>query len=92
LLKFPSPILLLVLTSVHGHFHLHPPQSCTHWIDLQHLIYSIWTSTDLKNWSEDPAASQSVTAIPETDNESILVTPNPLLFHEKRLFFRIQAR
>jgi autotransporter-associated beta strand protein len=55
------------------------------------LTYSVRTSTDLTSWNQDATASQTATAIPATDNESVEVTLSPGLLNADRLFVRIHA-
>ena len=58
---------------------------------LTHLTYRIWTSVNLTTWELAEIATQSVTAIPGTDNESVQVTlGSPTTPHDK-LFLRISA-
>lgn len=56
------------------------------------MDYTIWTSTDLNDWTEDTGASQATSAIPGTDNESVEVVISPEHMGGQRLFLRIQAR
>ena len=58
---------------------------------LSGLSYTVWTSTDLNDWTEDTAASQTATVIPGTDNESVEVFLSPERLGAKRLFVRIAA-
>lgn len=55
------------------------------------ITYRIWTSDNLINWSEDTGASQSATAIPGTENESVEVSLSPPAIPHTRLFIRISA-
>lgn len=59
---------------------------------LSGMVFSVWTSTDLTNWSKDSGASQAVTAIPGGDNESVQVVPSPGLVNSGRRFIRISAQ
>ncbi|MFM2297693.1 MAG: hypothetical protein RL117_1400 [Verrucomicrobiota bacterium] len=54
------------------------------------LKYTVWTSTNLTNWSEDIGALQSATTITGTDLESVVVTLSPSSTNPHRLFIRIQ--
>jgi hypothetical protein len=54
------------------------------------LKYTVWTSTNLTNWSEDIGALQSATTITGTDLESVVVTLSPSSTNPHRLFVRIQ--
>jgi hypothetical protein len=58
---------------------------------LTDLTYSVWTSTDLNEWTEDTGASLIATAISGTDNESVEVTLSPERLGTDRLFVRIMA-
>ena len=60
-------------------------------VSLSGMDFTVWTSTDLTNWTEDTAAVQSATAIPGTDNESVEVTLTGFPSSEARLFVRISA-
>jgi hypothetical protein len=60
--------------------------------NLSGLNYHIWTSTNLVDWSEDTGASQTATAIPGTDNESVEVLVSSERLGSDRLFVRIAAR
>jgi hypothetical protein len=55
------------------------------------LTYKVWTSTDMNTWTEDAGASQTATAIPGTDNESVEVVISSDLLDAPRLFVRITA-
>ncbi len=55
------------------------------------LDFTIWTSSDLNNWTKDNGASQSPAAIPDTDQESVAVSLSAEFIHAERLFIRIQA-
>ena len=56
------------------------------------LDYSVWTSTDLNEWTEDTGAMQTATAVPGTSNESVDVSLSPGMMSGERLFIRIHAR
>lgn len=56
------------------------------------LSYCVCNSADLTIWTEDTGASQTATAIPGTDNESVNVTLSPVLLNASRIFIRIEAR
>ena len=59
---------------------------------LSGMAFSVWTSTNLTDWTEDTGASQTATAISGSDNESVRVTLSPGLLNNDRLFVGIQAR
>jgi hypothetical protein len=59
---------------------------------LTNLSYTVWTSTDLDDWTEDTAASQNASSIPGTENESVEVLVSPERLGAERLFVRIAAR
>ena len=52
--------------------------------------YKILTSTDLVTWTPDATANQAATAIPSTDNESVVVTFTPPPTAAK-FFIRVSA-
>jgi hypothetical protein len=56
------------------------------------LTYKVWTSNNLINWKEDANASQSPTAIPGTDNESVSVSLTGAPIIGSRFFVRISAQ
>jgi hypothetical protein len=56
------------------------------------LVYTIWTSTDLQAWTQDPGAIQAVGA-PAGSVETVVVTltgSKPLL--ATKLFVRVEAK
>jgi len=55
------------------------------------LTYKVWTSTNLSTWTEDSGASQTATAIPGTDNESVEVTLTGFPSSEARIFLHVSA-
>ncbi|TAE74977.1 MAG: hypothetical protein EAZ65_02680 [Verrucomicrobia bacterium] len=55
------------------------------------LNYSVWTSTDLANWTEDTGAAQSATPVPGTDMESVEVSISPSPNPRFRLFVHISV-
>lgn len=59
---------------------------------LSGMDFTVWTSTDLTNWTRDTEATQTVTSIPGTERESVAVSISPPLPDASRLFVRIQAR
>ena len=59
---------------------------------LSGLTYRIWTSDNLTNWTEDTGASQTATATPGTDNESVDVALSPGFVNVGRIFVRIQSQ
>jgi hypothetical protein len=59
---------------------------------LSSMNYKVWTSTNLNDWTEDTTASQTATAIPGTENESVEVLVSPERLGADRLFVRIAAR
>ncbi|MGD9419678.1 MAG: glycosyl hydrolase family 95 catalytic domain-containing protein [Verrucomicrobiota bacterium JB025] len=59
--------------------------------DLTGLAYTIWTSTDLSNWAEDNAATQTVESTDANDVETVTVTLGAAPA-DGRLFVRIQAQ
>jgi autotransporter-associated beta strand protein len=58
---------------------------------LTQLTYRIWTSVNLTTWDLAEIATQSVTAIPGTDNESVQVTLGSKAPPHDKLFLRISA-
>jgi hypothetical protein len=56
------------------------------------LNYTVWTSKNLSEWTEDTTATQTATDIPSTDNQSVEVFLNPALLSSNRLFLRVQAQ
>lgn len=58
---------------------------------LSGLTYQVWFSTNLTTWEQDTGATQSATAIPGTDNESVQVTLSAELLNAGRIFVRIQT-
>ncbi len=82
--------------STHPYLTLPVPESGTFTYtrrkrSLSGMNFTVWTSTDLTSWSEDSAASQTATAIPGSEKESVDVTLSPELLSEPRLFVRISA-
>ena len=59
---------------------------------LSGLTFTVSTSTNLNDWTEDSAALQTAVAIPGTDNESVEVRLSPSLLSETRLFVRVSAQ
>jgi autotransporter-associated beta strand protein len=60
---------------------------------LDGLTYTVWYTTDLKvTWTQDTGATQTATAIPGTDKESVSVTLSPGLLNAPRLFLRLRAQ
>ncbi|MBN8460798.1 MAG: autotransporter-associated beta strand repeat-containing protein [Verrucomicrobia bacterium] len=55
------------------------------------LSFTVWTSTNLMSWIEDSGATQSPSAVPGTDHESVEVLLSPALLASDRLFVRVQA-
>ena len=56
------------------------------------LTYQVWISTNLTVWEQDTGATQSATAIPGTENESVQVTLSAELLNTGLLFVRIQSQ
>ncbi|MCU0796551.1 MAG: autotransporter-associated beta strand repeat-containing protein [Akkermansiaceae bacterium] len=56
------------------------------------LGFTVWTSTNLNDWTEDSSAVQTATDISGTDNQSVEVQLSPGLLTSDRLFIRIDAR
>jgi autotransporter-associated beta strand protein len=59
---------------------------------LSGLSFSVWASTDLATWSEDAGAIQTVTPLPNSENELVEVLPSPGLLSANRIFLRVQCR
>ncbi len=58
---------------------------------LSGLVFKIWTTTSLTNWTEDSAAIQTITGT-SGDTETVQVTLSPVLPASRRLFVRITAQ
>lgn len=54
--------------------------------------FKILLSSDLVNWNEDVSAAQLATAIPSTDNESVVVTLTGAPLGAEKLFVRVSAQ
>ncbi len=54
------------------------------------LQFTVWTSTDMKTWTQDTGAGQTP-GTPLADVETVLVTLSPALLNEPQLFVRIRA-
>ena len=59
---------------------------------LSGLVFTVWTSTNLTDWTEETGATQSATAISGSDNESVQVTLSAGILNGNRLFVRLMAR
>ena len=54
------------------------------------ITYTVWTSSDLETWTEDPGAIQTA-GTPLGWVETVVVTLNPALLRGTRLFVRMGA-
>lgn len=59
---------------------------------LSGMDFTIWTSTNLSDWTEDRGAVQNTEAITGTERETVEVTLSPASRTESRLFLRISAQ
>ena len=80
-----NPVVFLSVTSGPQLTYTRHKQSLTG------LIYSVWTSTNLTDWTEDTGSFEGAPSV-NGDVETVPVTISPALLSNSRLFIQVRAR